>query len=85
MPSKHQAADIAVREEHKIRFGENLRGGLIVLFGAVALVGISYGVMVAITSPDGWIAKAAGNAIRGENVQITSFGASEPASNQQPF
>jgi hypothetical protein len=41
--------------------------------------------MVAITSPDGWIAKAAGSAIRGENVQITSFGTSEPANNQQPF
>jgi hypothetical protein len=81
MSSKHHAADAAAHEEHKIRFGDNLRGALIVLFGAVALVGISYGVMVALTSPDGWIARAAGSAIRGENVQITSFGASEPASN----
>jgi hypothetical protein len=85
MSSKHTAANAAAHEEHRVRFGDNLRGALIVLFGAVALVGISYGVMVAITSPDGWIAKAAGSAIRGENVQITSFGTSEPASNQQPF
>lgn len=53
--------------------GENLRGALIMIFGSVALVGLAWAVMVAVTSPEGWVTKAAGTAMSGEPITLTSF------------
>jgi hypothetical protein len=45
---------------------ENVRGAVILVLGVAALIGISYGAMMALTSPDGWVARAASNAATGE-------------------
>lgn len=44
-------------------FDEKLRGALVVVVGAAALVGLAFGGMMMLTSPDGWIMKAANQAI----------------------
>ena len=59
-------------EEHKFRFDENVRGALIVVAGSIALVGLAWGAMVVLTSPDGWVTKAANSALS-EDVQLVSF------------
>lgn len=61
------------RGEHRFRFDENVRGALIVALGAVGLIGLSWGMMVVLTSPNGWVTKAANSAIAGEQVQLVSF------------
>jgi len=45
---------------------ENVRGAVVLVLGVVALIGISYGAMVVVTSPDGWVARADSNAATGE-------------------
>ena len=59
-------------EEHKFRFDVNVRGALIVVAGSIALVGLAWGAMVVLTSPDGWVTKAANSALS-EDVQLVSF------------
>lgn len=86
MSWKHLTADAADHAEHKIRFDDNLRGAIVVVLGAVALVGMAFGAMVVLTSPDGWVTKAANTAISGESAQLTNFGAAEAANkSEQPF
>jgi hypothetical protein len=44
-------------------FDDRLRGAVVVVVGAAALVGLAFGGMVMLTSPDGWIMKAANQAM----------------------
>ena len=43
--------------------GDNLRGLVVVLIGAASLCGLAFGVMQLLTSPDGWVMKAASQAM----------------------
>jgi hypothetical protein len=72
MALKNLAHD-ADHKDHKIRFDENLRGAVIVVVGSVALVGLAWGAMMMLTSPDGWVTKAANSAVAGEGTQLVSF------------
>jgi hypothetical protein len=56
---------------------EKLRGALIMSIGVALLIGISYGAMVVLTSPNGWVAQAARNAASGEQAMTVSFGENE--------
>ncbi len=60
------------QEEHRFRFDENVRGALVVVVGSAALVGLAWGAMMVLTSPDGWVTKAANSALS-EDVQLVSF------------
>ena len=71
MASNSAAHD--AHEEHKIRLSDNIRGALIVAVGAGALIGLSWGMMTLLTSPEGWITQAASTAVSGEDVQLVSF------------
>jgi len=64
----HGAGD----EDHKFRLDENARGALVVVVGSVALVGLAWGAMIVLTSPDGWVTKAANSAVTGEGAQLIS-------------
>lgn len=59
-------------EGHRFRFDENVRGALAVVAGSAALVGLAWGAMLVLTSPDGWVTKAANSAIS-DDVQLVSF------------
>jgi hypothetical protein len=63
----------ADHKDYKIRFDENLRGAVIVVVGSVALVGLAWGAMMMLTSPDGWVTKAANSAVSDEGTQLVSF------------
>lgn len=56
---------------------ENVRGVAIMVIGIGLLIGISYGAMVVLTSPDGWVARAAQSAASGERASLVSVGESE--------
>ena len=71
MASKNLAPG-AESENHKFRFDENVRGALIVVVGSAALVGLAWGAMMMLTSPDGWVMKAANSAVTGEGGQLIS-------------
>jgi hypothetical protein len=58
---------------HKLQISYHLRGAVIMLLGCAALVGLAFGAMVLLTSPDGWVTKAANNAIAGEQALPVSF------------
>jgi hypothetical protein len=60
-------------EDHGFQLGENLRGAVIVALGSAALIGLAWGAMVVLTSPEGWVTKAANSAISGDDVQLVSF------------
>lgn len=62
MQLTHKAQD-AEHEARRPVFDEKIRGALVVVIGAAALVGLAFGVMVMLTSPDGWIMKAANQAM----------------------
>jgi hypothetical protein len=55
---------------------ENVRGALVLVIGVALLIGISFGAMVVLTSPDGWVTKAARSAATGEQqpTALVSFG-----------
>jgi hypothetical protein len=54
--------------------GENVLGALIMITGSIALVVVTWGVMVAVTSPQGWVTKAANTVIAGEAATVlTSY------------
>ena len=55
----HGAGD----ESRGFHFDENVRGALVGVVGAAALVGLAFGGMMMLTSPDGWIMKAANQAM----------------------
>ena len=66
------------QEEHKIRLGENARGILVMVLGSITLVGLAYGAMVILTSPDSWITRAAVEGATGEaGAQVASFGSED--------
>lgn len=52
-------------EERKrgFRFDENFRSALVVLIGSAGIIGIAFGAMMMLTSPDGWVMKAANQAM----------------------
>lgn len=50
-------------EPARTPFDENFRGVLVVLIGSASLVGLAFGAMMMLTSPDGWVMKAANQAI----------------------
>jgi hypothetical protein len=56
------------REPSRKRFelGDNARGALIMAAGALMLMGLAFGGMVLLTSPGGWVSKAASSAVSGE-------------------
>jgi hypothetical protein len=58
---------------HKMQVSYHLRGAVIMLLGCAALVGLAFGAMVLLTSPDGWVTKAANSAISGEQASLVSF------------
>ena len=43
----------------RLWLNENVRGALIMAVSVALLIGISFGAMVVLTSPDGWVTKAA--------------------------
>ncbi len=45
------------------RFDENFRSALVVLIGSAGIIGIAFGAMMMLTSPDGWVMKAANQAM----------------------
>jgi hypothetical protein len=58
---------------HRFHLGYNVRGLVIMVLGSAALVGLAFGAMVLLTSPDGWMTKAANNAVSGEQAEPISF------------
>jgi hypothetical protein len=66
-------ARIDAHEGRRFRLDENIRGVLIVAIGSAGLIGLAWGVMTVLTSPDGWVTKAANSAIAGEETQLVSF------------
>jgi hypothetical protein len=77
MSSQNFNVGSPAHEEHKIRLHDNLRGIVIMMLGAAGLVGLAFGAMVMLTSPDGWVTKAANSAISSEPAQPTSLGPQE--------
>jgi len=65
--------NIADSGSHKLQLSERLRGAAIMLLGCAALVGLAFGAMVLLTSPDGWVMKAANSAMAGEQPALVSF------------
>jgi hypothetical protein len=63
----------ADRKSYRTELGDNLRAALIMILGCCALVGFAFGAMVVLTSPDGWLTKAANSAIAGESAEVVSF------------
>ncbi len=56
-------ADGADHDSRGFHLDGNIRGAVVVVVGAAALVGLAFGGMVMLTSPDGWIMKAANQAM----------------------
>lgn len=50
-------------QQRRLRFDENFRSALVVLVGSAGLVGLAFGAMMMLTSPDGWVMKAANQAM----------------------
>jgi hypothetical protein len=65
--------NMAESGSHRLHLSHHLRGAAIMLVGCVALVGLAFGAMVLLTSPDGWVAKAASSALAGEQASLVSF------------
>ena len=61
MSLQNTAHDSVAHAEPTI--GDKLRGLVVVLIGAAALCGLALGVMQLLTSPDGWVMKAASQAM----------------------
>ncbi|MDP3736554.1 MAG: hypothetical protein Q8R02_04145 [Hyphomonadaceae bacterium] len=59
--------------EHRIPVSENIRGAIVLVLASAALVGLAFGVMLLLTSPDGWASKAAQSAASGEDVSLISY------------
>ncbi len=60
------------RESGRKRFelGDNARGAIVMVAGALMLVGLAFGGMLLLTSPNGWVTKAANSAIAGEEAGL---------------
>lgn len=61
----------------RLWLNDNVRGALIMAVSVALLIGIAFGAMVVLTSPDGWVTKAAQGAVGGEQQQpvLMSFDA----------
>jgi hypothetical protein len=57
----------------KFELSYHVRGAVIMVLGCAALVGLAFGAMLLLTSPDGWVTKAANSAISGEQAALVSF------------
>jgi hypothetical protein len=57
----------------RFHISDHVRGVAIMVLGCAALVGLAFGAMVLLTSPDGWVTKAANSAISGEQTSLVSF------------
>lgn len=64
-------------EHDRSRLNDNIRGVLVVVIGSAGLVGLAFGAMVMLTSPDGWATKAARSAMSGEPTSLVSFNNNE--------
>ncbi|MFT3722470.1 MAG: hypothetical protein QM773_02700 [Hyphomonadaceae bacterium] len=51
------------QEARGFQFDENFRSALVVLLGSAGIIGIAFGAMMMLTSPDGWVMKAANQAM----------------------
>jgi uncharacterized protein (UPF0212 family) len=60
-------------EARKFRLDENLRGAVLWMAAATALVGIAFGVMVVLTSPDGWATRIAQSATSSEDMSLVAY------------
>jgi len=69
----NSAAHDEAHGEDRFRLDENIRGAAIVVLGAAALVGLAWGAMMVLTSPEGWVTKAANSALAGEDAQVVSY------------
>ncbi|HEX5008372.1 MAG TPA: hypothetical protein VFV70_14755, partial [Hyphomonadaceae bacterium] len=65
--------NMADRGSRKLHVSDHVRGAVIMLLGCVVLVGLAFGAMILLTSPDGWVAKAANSAMAGEQPALVSF------------
>ncbi len=58
---------------HRTELGDNLRAALVMILGCCTLVGLAFGAMVVLTSPDGWLTKAANSAMASEPAELITF------------
>lgn len=63
MGLQHTAHDDGQDQAHRFHLNDNIRGALVVVVGAAGLVGLAFGAMTMLTSPDGWVMKAANHAM----------------------
>jgi hypothetical protein len=57
----------------RFRFDDNVRGVVVMMLGCAALVGLAFGAMMVLTSPDGWVTKAPNSAVSGEQPDLVSI------------
>jgi hypothetical protein len=55
--------DAAKSHERDVRMPDAVRGALVVVGGATIMLGMAFGAMMLLTSPDGWVMKAANQAM----------------------
>jgi hypothetical protein len=55
--------DVAKPHERSGRMPDAVRGVLVVAGGAALMLGMAFGAMTLLTSPDGWVMKAANQAM----------------------
>lgn len=70
---QHQDERRDADSDPHLHLGANICGALIMIAGSIAFVAVAWGAMVAVTSPNGWVSKAANKALAGEAVTLTSF------------
>jgi len=63
MGLQHTTHDDGHNPEHRFHLNDNVRGALIVVIASAGLVGLAFGAMMMLTSPDGWVMKAANQAM----------------------
>lgn len=74
MASRSVSQQAEAEQRSRFQLDDNVRGVMIVVIGSIALVGAAYGVMTAITGPDGWATRVANSAMAGESTaEATSY------------
>jgi hypothetical protein len=63
MGLQHTTHDHGQDSTHRFHIDEKIRGALVVVIGSAGLVGLAFGAMLMLTSPDGWVMKAANQAM----------------------
>lgn len=63
MDLQNTAHDLGQDQAHAFHLNDKIRGAIVVVVGSAALVGIAFGAMMMLTSPDGWLMKAANQAM----------------------